>query len=81
MMLKKLGANLHDQHANGLGLALSLRLLELRQSLRLLASVKRVMQRQTWTAQEHARTSVPHNLLRLLSSFRLITVHEAFAAG
>jgi hypothetical protein len=64
-----------------LGWTLSLFLPEVFYCLRLLAAIKRVMQRQTRTAQEQPGTRIPHDLLRFLPHLRLITVHQTFAAS
>ncbi len=64
-----------------LGWTLRLFFPEFFQCLRLLASIKRVMQRQTRTAQKQSRTRIPHDRLHFLPHLRLITVHQTFAAS
>src|SRR3989304_9473134 len=68
-------------HAILLGWTLSLFFPEFFQCLRLLASIKRVMQRQTRTEQKQSRTRIPHDLLHLLLHLRLITVHQTFTTS
>jgi len=64
-----------------LGWNLSLFFPEFFQCLRLLSSIKRMMQRQTRAAQKHPRTRIPHDHLHFLLHLRLITVHQTFAAS